>query len=104
MNRSGGSVVYERFNKRERKKLKQAVTAMRKRLGIRHYGEIDGMAGGMHNGDPAKERIQELADFFAYATFTRHESEDRKHDRRDLIKEKYFGLDGNYYTAGNALR
>ena len=62
------------------------------------------MAGSMHNGDPAKERIPELADFFAYAMFTKHEPEDRKHDRRDLIKEKHFGPDEDYYAAGNALR
>ena len=104
MNRSGGSAVYERFNKRERKKLKKAVAAMRKRPGIRHCREIDDMAGSMHNGDPAKEHIPGLVDFFAYATFTRHELEDRKHDRRDLIREKHFGPDGDYHTAGNILR
>ena len=76
---------------------------MRKRLGIRHYREIDCMAGSMHNGDPAKEHILGLADFFAYAAFTEHEPEGRKRGRRDLIKEKYFGLDGDCYTAGNAL-
>ena len=77
---------------------------MRKRPGIRHYREIDDMVGSIHNGNPAKERIPELADFFAYATFTRHEPEDRKHDRRDLIREKYSGPNGDYHTAGNTLR
>lgn len=104
MNKSIGSVVYERFNKRERKKLKKTVTAMHKRLGIRHYREIDSMLDSIRNGDPAKEHILELADFFAYATFTKHESEGRKHDKWDLIKEKYFRLDGGYYTAGNTLQ
>ena len=77
---------------------------MHRRLEIRHYREIDGTLGSIRNGHMAKGHILELADFFAYATFTKHESEGRKHDKWDLIKEKYFRLDGSYRTAGNTLR
>lgn len=104
MNGSDGSVVYERFNKRERRKIKRAVTALHERLEIKHYKEIDGMLGDIRNGDPTKEHILELADFFAYVTFTKYESKCTKHDKWYSIKEKYFMLDAGYYTAGNILR
>lgn len=63
LNKSGGSVIYERFNKRERKKIKKTVAALHGRLVIKHYKEIYGMLGNIRNGDPAKEHYWSLRIF-----------------------------------------
>lgn len=104
LNYSMGNAIYERFSSRDRRKIKKAIADLDGPLRIPYYDDIIGMLNNMQDGDPTNEPILQLADFCAYATFTKHESNCRKQDRWESIKQKYFKLDDGYYTSGNVYR
>ena len=95
-----GTVLYERFNRRERRKVEIAMKGLKGLLAFRHHVELDNIIGNIQNGDPLKEPILQLADFFAYATQIKYKTEGQKKYRWESIKEKYFNLDGGYHRAG----
>ena len=104
LNDSAGNAIYERFRSGDRRKIKRTISALYGPLWIPHYADINDMLSNMQNGDPTNEPILQLVDFCAYATFTKHESDCRKQNRWEWIKQKYFGLDDGYYTSGNVYR
>lgn len=55
----------------------------------------------MRNGDPKKEPILQLADFFAYATWIRSTTYEKSEDRWLSIKNHYFRLCEGKFKAGN---
>lgn len=104
LNNSAGNAIYESFGSGERRRIKRTVSALYGPLHIQHYDDINQILSRMQDGDPIKEPILQLADFCAYAIFTKHESDCHKYDRWNSIKQKYFELDSGYYTSGNVYR
>ena len=100
---SQGTVLYERFNKKERKKVETTMKMLKERLKYRRYVDLNNIVGNIRNGDPLKEPILQLADFFAYATQIKHRTNGEKKYRWDSIKEKYFKLYGARLRRGNVF-
>lgn len=73
-------------------------------LRFRHHVELNNIAGKIRDGDPLKEPILQLADFFAYATQFKYRSEGKRSRRWESIKMKYYSYDGGYYHSGNVFR
>jgi len=96
-----GEAVYERFNKRARKRAERTMTGLREVLRFRHYRELSNISGHIRNGDPKTQPILQLADFFAYATRIRSTTDKKSEERWQSIKGKYFRLDHGWYKAGN---
>ncbi len=101
---SQGTVIYERINQRERKRLKGTMRRLKEILAFRHHVELNSIVGDIRNGDPAEEPILQLADFFAYATQIKYRTNHEKKSRWESIKEKYYNLDGGYFDSGNVHR
>ena len=98
---SQGAVFYERFNRRERRNIEITMKRLKKMLKSKRYVELNNIIGNIRNGDPLKEPILQLADFFAYATQIMYRTKGEKKRRWDSIKEKYFKFNGAYYDRGN---
>lgn len=96
-----GEAVYERFNKRARKRAERTMAGLREVLRFRHYKELSNISGHIRNGDPKTQPILQLADFFAYATWVRSTTDKKSEERWQSIKGKYFRLDHGWYKAGN---
>jgi len=96
-----GEAVYERFNKRARKRVERTMTGLREVLRFRHYRELSNIGGRITNGDPKTHPILQLADFFAYAAWIRSTTDKKSEERWQSIKGKYFRLDHGWYKAGN---
>ena len=96
-----GRVVYERFNKRARKKAERTIKELREVLRFRHYKELSNIIGGVENGDPKMFPILQLADFFAYATWIKGTTGNASKDRWSSIKGRYYRLDCGWYKEGN---
>ena len=100
---SQGTVLYERFNKKERKKVETTMKMLKEQLKSRRYVDLSNIVGNIRNGDPLKEPILQLADFFAYATQIKYRTNDEKKYRWDSIKEKYFKLYSTRLHRGNVF-
>lgn len=96
-----GIAIYEKFNHQLRRKVDYTMTWLRDALHHRHYKELDNIKGPVKNGDPEKEPILQLSDFFAYATWIRSKTSGKSEDRWQSIKDKYFRLYDGWYRAGN---
>ena len=96
-----GKVIYERFNKKMRKKMERLMVKHKDTLRVVHYKELSNIKGHIENGDPATQAILQLADFFAYVVQIKSISKLKKRDRWESLKHKYFNLDGGGYKAGN---
>ena len=101
---SQGTVIYERFTRKERKKVETTMKILKELLAFRHYVELNNIIDNIQNGDPLEEPILQLADFFAYATQIKYKTKGEKQCRWKSIKEKYFNLNGGYYYAGLVFR
>ena len=101
---SQGTVIYERFHRVERKKLRGVMKRLKGMLAFKHHVELNNIVGDIRDGDPVKEPILQLADFFAYATHSKYKTNDDKKDRWESIKKKYYNLDGGYFGSGNVFR
>ena len=99
-----GVVIYERFNRRERRRIEVAMKALQGLLRFRHRVELNNIVGKIRDGDPLKEPILQLADFFAYATQIKYRTGGKKSRRWESIKMKYYNHDGGYYYSGNVFR
>ena len=99
-----GIVKYERFNKIERKKLRGTMNRLRQMLALKHYVEIDNIQGDIQNGNPLKDPVLQLADFFAYATQEMYRTNGDRSRRWDSIREKYHNIDSGYYESGCVYR
>lgn len=98
-NNGEGRAIYERFNKKTRKKVERTMAGLRSILSFRHYRELSNIRGHVQNGDPETHPILQLTDFFAYATWIKRTA--KKMDRWSSIKHKYFKLNQGWYIAGN---
>ncbi len=96
-----GEAVYERLNKKARKKAERVMAGLREVLRFRHHKELSSISGRIINGDPKKHPILQLADFFAYAVWIRSTTGKRSEERWQSVKDKYFRLDHGWYRAGN---
>ena len=76
-----GKAIYERFNKKTRKKVEYAMEGLRVSLRLRHYKELSNIRGHVENGDPKIHPILQLADFFAYVEWIRRTTDFKKEDR-----------------------
>ena len=54
---SQGIVLYERFNKQERKKVEITMKMLKELLAFRHHVEPSNIIGNTRNGDPLKTHI-----------------------------------------------
>ena len=95
-----GRAIYERFNKKTRKKVERTMTGLREVLRLRHYKAPNNIRGHVVNGDPKIHPILQLTDFFAYATWIKI-TNPQKTFRWKSIKHKYFQLNAGWYRAGN---
>ena len=98
-----GKAIYERFNKKTRKKVEYAMEELRVSLRLRHYKELSNIRGHVANGDPKIHPILQLVDFFAYVVSIRRTSNFKKEDRWQSIKHNYFRLNESWYKAGNVI-
>lgn len=96
-----GKAIYERFNKKARKKVERTISGLREVLRFRHYKEPSSIRGHVENGDPKTHPILQLVDFFAYATWIKSTTSAKSQDRWQSIKDKYLRLDYGRYKAGN---
>ena len=101
---SQGMVIYERISRKERKKLKGTMKRLKEMLAFRRCVDLNNIVGDIQSGDPLKEPILQLADFFAYATQIMYNTNHKKKRRWESIKEKYYNLDGGYFYSGNVYR
>ncbi len=101
---SQGIAIYERISRRERKRLKGTMKRLKEVLAFRRHVELNNIVGDIQSGDPLKEPILQLADFFAYATQIMYNTNYEKKRRWESIKEKYYNLDGGYFYSGNVYR
>ncbi len=101
---SEGIVIYERINRAERKRLKGTMKGLKRMLALNQYVELKNIIGDIRSGDPLKEPILQLADFFAYATHSKYRSNGTKQDRWESVKEKYYNPNGYYYRRGIVSR
>lgn len=100
-NNGEGRAIYERFNKKARKKVERTIKGLREVLRFRHYKELSNIRGHVENGDPKIHPILQLADFFAYAVWIKSTTSSKSKDRWESIKHKYFKLNEGWYKAGN---
>ncbi len=77
---------------------------LRQMLALKHYVEIDNIRGDIQNGNPLKDPVLQLADFFAYATQEMYRTNGDRSRRWDSIREKYHNIDGVYYESGCVYR
>ena len=99
-----GLVIYERFYKRESKKIMNSLAGIKERLRPLHYKKLNSIEKNIQNGDPNQEPILQLADFFAYATQKMHESNFQKADRWKSIRSKYYKINGKFFEKGYVSR
>ena len=98
-----GKAIYERFNRKTRKKVEHAMEGLHVSFRLRHYKELSHIRGHVENGDPKIHPILQLVDFFAYTVWIRRTTDFRKEDRWNTLKHKYFNLDGGLHKAGNVI-
>ena len=96
-----GMAIYEKFNKKSRKKAERTIRGLKEVLRFRHYRELNNIRGNMQNGDPRTSPILQLADFFAYVVWIKSTSAGASKDRWLSVKQKYYRLDHGLYKAGN---
>ena len=96
-----GRAIYEKFNKKARKKAERTIRGLKEILRFRHYKELDNIRGHVENGDPKTSPILQLTDFFAYAVWIKRTTSDSANTRWLSIKDKYYRLDYGWYKAGN---
>ena len=96
-----GKIIYERFNERLQRKTKEVMEWLCDRSPYWHDKKLNNIADNIKNGDPKRHPILQLADFFAYVTWIREKSNHEKGDKWELIKHKYYKLDGGWLNTGN---
>ena len=96
-----GRAIYEKFNKKSRKKAERTIRGLKEVLRFRHYRELNNIRGNVQNGDPKTSPILQLADFFAYAVWIKSTSAGASKDRWLSVRHKYYRLDHGWYKAGN---
>ena len=77
---------------------------LKEMLAFRRCVDLNNIVGDIQSGDPLKETILQLADFFAYATQIMYNTNHKKKRRWESIKEKYYNLNGGYFYSGNVYR
>lgn len=97
--KSNGKVMFERFSKREREKLKKTMITLRHHVLLRFNLELKNILGDVQSGEPDKEPILQLADFFAYATQKMYASKNQKIDRWKSIQHKYYRSHDHSYLS-----
>ena len=100
-NGAEGRAIYEKLNKKARKKVERTIRGLKEILRFRHYRELNNIRGHVENGDPKTSPILQLADFFAYAVWIKLTTSDASKNRWLSIKDKYYRLDYGWYKAGN---
>ena len=100
-NNANGSVIYERYNHRLRRKVDHTLSWLRFALYSRNYRDLDNIIGSVKNGDPSLEPILQLSDFFAYSVWIRSVSDYKAANRWESLKHKYYNLNAGWYKSGN---
>lgn len=100
-NGADGRAIYEKFNKKTRKKIERTIVGLKEILRLRNYKELNNIRGHVENGDPNTSPILQLADFFVYAVWIKSITSDSSKNRWLSIKNKYYRLDYGWYKAGN---
>ncbi len=85
-NNEDGIEIYERMNTKTRRRVTRLMKNYREVLRLRHYIEIGNIKGNIKNGDPKKDPILQLSDFFAYATWIRSSSKYKLINQRKNLK------------------
>ncbi len=98
-----GIVIYERFNKKTRKKVERTIKKLQKMLRYQHYKELKSVRGHVKNGDPQKEPILQISDFFAYAVWGSHTGSRDVKNRIKSIQHKYYNLNKGGHKSGNVI-
>ncbi len=96
-----GRAIYEKFNKKARKKTERTIKGLKEILQFRHYKKLDNIRGHVENGDPKTSPILQLADFFAYAVWIKQTTSNSSQTRWLSIKDKYYRLDYGSYKVEN---
>ena len=99
-NKDVGETIYERFNKKARKKAQYTMKELQKWLKFRHYRKLDNIRGHIKNGDPNISPVLQLADFFAHVTWMKS-TINNSQQRWNSISHKYFRLNKGWYKSGN---
>ena len=92
-----GKVIYEKFDKKMRKNVRQTMREVREGLRHLHYKELGNIKEPIENGNPKTQPILQLVDFFAYAVWIKEKK--KREGRLDSIKHKYFRLN----EGGNVM-
>ncbi len=96
-----GIAIYEQFNHRLRRKVEHTWNWLKGALSFRHHKELDNIRGHVKNGDPKTDPILQVSDFFAFSAWTKVTSSNKRSDRWNSIKHKYYKLDHGWYKEGN---
>lgn len=98
VNKSHGVAIYERFNSKMRKR------AMIESRWLQSHStfptiRLDNISRRVRDGDPTKEPILNLADFFADQVFAQRIKR-RRYSYLESIAHKYFNKDGSWRRTG----
>ena len=96
---SRGVAIYERFNAKMRKKAELEAKLLQSNAAFPNPTNLNKIRRHVLDGDPTKEPILNLADFFAYLPFIRR-MKGSNPAPFDLIKHKYFNRFGDRLHTG----
>ena len=100
---SMGIAFYEEFHYKERVNIQNIMLASQRMLSPIRHVSLNNIHENIKDGDPIKQPILQLADFFAYATHVNYRTDRTKRTRWNYVKRKHFKFEGSYYTRGNVL-
>ena len=68
-------------------------------VGIGYRVDLGNIIGDICDGDPPKEPILQLADFFAYTTQIRYNTDGKLKRRRDIVWKRHCNIGGSYHKS-----
>jgi hypothetical protein len=99
-NNSTGKAIYERFNAKMRKKVEIELRWLRSIPTFPVPTNLNNIQGRVITGDPTKQPILNIADFFTYLPYNFRNTSGQATTDFDYIKSKYYNLYGGWLRTG----
>ena len=95
-----GVAIYERFSATMRKKAEMDIRRLRRLTKFKFYSELSNIDAPIKYGDPARDPILQMADFFVYLPWLSSTTEGKAQDRFSQITDRIYNRKGGWNKSG----
>lgn len=95
-----GIAIYEKFNAKLRKKTQFELKQLQSNTAFPNPVKISLSNLNVKNGDPTKEPVLQIADFFAYLPWLKKTTNEQATTKFNTIVHRYYNLNGKKFEKG----